>query len=122
MGVAMIAICLPTLRPVFQGWSLESIVKSFRSAISLRSMGSGHKSSLSTKENVARSESETAITGPQESGLEYGNPSSLDVEAYAMGAMGGKKANRVAGPAILRRQRSFILLKLLESAFFIMFP
>ena len=37
LGVGMIAICLPTLRPLFAGLSLESIIRSIRSAISLRS-------------------------------------------------------------------------------------
>lgn len=92
MGVAMIAICLPTLRPLFRSWSLESIVRSVRSAISLGSLGSGHKSSLAAKEIATRSESETAITGSQQAGLGYRNQSSLDVEIYAMGETGGEKA------------------------------
>ena len=41
LGVGMIAICLPTLRPLFAGWSPESIIRSIRSAISLRSFHSG---------------------------------------------------------------------------------
>lgn len=41
LGVGMIAICLPTLRPLFAGWSPESIIRSIRSAISLRSIQSG---------------------------------------------------------------------------------
>ena len=41
LGVGMIAICLPTLRPLFAGWSPESIIRSIRSAIFLRSVHSG---------------------------------------------------------------------------------
>ncbi|KAI4111250.1 MAG: hypothetical protein LQ339_000711 [Xanthoria mediterranea] len=40
IGVAVIAACLPTLRPLFQGFSPESIINSLRSAISLRSLRS----------------------------------------------------------------------------------
>ena len=103
IGVAMIAICLPTLRPILQNRSLESVVRSVRSAISLRSMGSDHKSPPTAEEVVARSESETAITGPPRSGLEYWDQSSLDMEIYAMGEIVGKKAQtRTAGPATLK--------------------
>ena len=42
LGVGMIAICLPTFRPIFKGWSPESIVRSVRSIISLRSVSSHH--------------------------------------------------------------------------------
>lgn len=41
LGVGMIAICLPTLRPLFRDWSPESIVRSIRSALSLHSIHSG---------------------------------------------------------------------------------
>jgi hypothetical protein len=41
MGVAMVAACLPTLRPLFYGVSLESIINSVRSMISLQSIRSG---------------------------------------------------------------------------------
>ena len=40
IGAAVIAACLPTLRPRFQGLAPESIINSLRSAISLRSLGS----------------------------------------------------------------------------------
>lgn len=91
MGVGMIAICLPTLRPFFRSWSLESIVRSFRS-ISLRSIGSGHKPSIDANENVARSDSETAIIGPQQQGFEHKDRGIMDVEAYPMGRVGRDKA------------------------------
>ncbi|KAF2792104.1 hypothetical protein K505DRAFT_388011 [Melanomma pulvis-pyrius CBS 109.77] len=37
--MAVVCACLPTLRPLFQGWSPESLVGSMRSAISLHSVG-----------------------------------------------------------------------------------
>jgi len=50
--VAVIAACLPTLRPIFYGWSPESIVGSIRSIISLRSLDSqGNQSTRSNRNN-----------------------------------------------------------------------
>ena len=37
-GVAVIAACLPTLRPLFLGKSLETLISSFRSMLSLNSL------------------------------------------------------------------------------------
>lgn len=42
LGVGMIAICLPSLRPLFAGWSAESIIRSLRSRLSLRSVNTSH--------------------------------------------------------------------------------
>lgn len=66
-------------------------------------MVSGLKPSLPAKETLARSESETVITGPQQAGLEYQKQNGMDVEAYSMREMGGEKAPKVmAGPGLLR--------------------
>ena len=94
MGVAMIAVCLPTLRPLFRNWSLESIIRSVRSVVSLRSMGSSRRSPPTAQEAAARSESETAIAGPQQPGLGYKHNDELDVEAYSLDEMGGESARR----------------------------
>ena len=60
MGVAMVAICLPALRPLLKGTSLESIMRSFRSILSLGSTASKSKSYRPSKEaDHARGESET---------------------------------------------------------------
>lgn len=90
IGIAMVAACLPVLRPLFQGWSPESIIRSFRSQLSLRSSGSGKKASLSVKNGIERTESETAITGVPYAGKSGHNTLvSIDVEAYAMGRVSG---------------------------------
>ena len=94
MGVAMIAVCLPTLRPLFRNLSLESIIRSVRSAVSLRSMGSSRRSPPAAQEAAARSESETAIAGPQQSGFDYKNYGDVDVEAYSMDEMVGESQRR----------------------------
>ena len=90
IGIAMVAACLPVLRPLFQGWSPESLIRSFRSQISLRSSGSGNKASPNAKRSAQRTESETAITGVPYAGKSSHTATvSIDVEAYAMGRVSG---------------------------------
>jgi hypothetical protein len=66
--VAVIGACLPTIRPIFLGWSPESIVGSIRSIMSLGSLDSqGH--SRRTRTGYSRdigpaSESATHFTQP----------------------------------------------------------
>lgn len=89
-GVAIVAACLPLLRPLFKSWSLESVIRSVRSAISLRTMSSrGRSSSNSRRRTTQRSESEVAITGVPYSGPTLDGLNSVDVEAYAMGKVSG---------------------------------
>ena len=40
LGVGMVAICLPTLRPLLVSWSIEKVIQSVRSVISLHSLAS----------------------------------------------------------------------------------
>ncbi len=89
-GVAIVAACLPLLRPLFNRWSLESVIRSIRSAISLRSTSSrGRSSSNSKRRTTQRSESEVAITGHPYRGPTLDGVNSVDVEAYAMGKVSG---------------------------------
>lgn len=107
IGIAMVAACLPVLRPLFQGWSPESIIRSFRSQISVRSSGSGNKASLNTKGNPRRTESETAITGVPWAGKSGNNTLiSIDVEAYAMGRVSGAERRETPerGPGRIWRE------------------
>lgn len=93
VGIALVAACLPVLRPLFQGWSPESIIRSLRSQISLRSVGSGNKASVNAKGIAKKTESETAITGVPYAGYAgktgHSTMVSIDVEAYAMGRVSG---------------------------------
>ncbi|KAI9648373.1 hypothetical protein NHQ30_003006 [Ciborinia camelliae] len=99
VGIAMIASCLPTLRPLFHGFSPESVIRSIRSALSLHSLSSRNKSFPgATKGPFERSESETAINGGSPNlapGAKRNNwnplatGDTIDVEAYAMGRIGG---------------------------------
>ena len=66
MGVGIVAICLPTLRPLFMGWSPETLMRSVRSVLSLRSMGSSKRSRYSENESKKfreRGESQTSLAG-----------------------------------------------------------
>jgi len=102
LGIAMIASCLPILRPLFNNFSPESVINSVRSALSLHSLGSRNKSFPGTKGgSYQRSESETAIAGiagnsasaSQKNVKNDWNPlgttDTIDVEAYAMGKVSG---------------------------------
>lgn len=64
LGVGIIAICLPTLRPLFRGWSPESIICSIRSALSLRSFHSGGSSA---KRSAGRSAKDAQNLGSESS-------------------------------------------------------
>ena len=90
IGVAIVAACLPLLRPLFKSWSLESVIRSIRSVISLRTMSSrGRSSSNSRRRTTQRTESEVPITGIPYSGPTLDGSNSVDVEAYAMGKVSG---------------------------------
>lgn len=88
MGVGIAAACLPMLRPLFEDWSLESVIRSVRSTI-IRSFGNGSNSPHIAKEGTGRSESETAIRGVPEQEKSQHELVSVDVEAYAMGRVNG---------------------------------
>ncbi|MCJ1330827.1 hypothetical protein MMC10_007514 [Thelotrema lepadinum] len=48
--LAVVGACLPTLRPIFHGFSPESVLGSIRSAVSLRSYFSGSRGTSHSKE------------------------------------------------------------------------
>ncbi|KAL9073756.1 MAG: hypothetical protein Q9161_002794 [Pseudevernia consocians] len=59
MGVALVAACLPTLRPLFHDVSVESVIHSVRSKLSLSSLRSTSKSSLTQGDTARRSNDST---------------------------------------------------------------
>jgi len=66
MGIAVTVACLPTLRPLFHGFSPESIIHSIRSRVSLQSLrgkGSDHpyNKNSNNKPGTSRSDSFTAL-------------------------------------------------------------
>ena len=68
LGVGMIAICLPAFRPLFAGWSPESILRSIRSVITLRSTSSSRSS---TKASTGRSNKGRHRLGSESSTMEH---------------------------------------------------
>jgi hypothetical protein len=110
LGIAMVASCLPILRPLFNDFSAESVINSIRSALSLNSLGSQNRSLSAPKGPYHQSESETAITlapaGSTSASVSASaankkdwNPTStvdsIDVEAYAMGRIDNKLPDRI---------------------------
>ena len=91
LGVGMIAICLPTLRPLFRGWSPESIIRSIRSALSLRSVHSGDSSARSTgrpAKDAQQVGSDSSIVGINMEPITNGKAST---EGNVTGAYGGEE-------------------------------
>ena len=67
LGVGIIAICLPTLRPLFRGFSPESILRSIRSALSLRSLHSSGSGGDGARRSPGRSAKEAQPLGSDSS-------------------------------------------------------
>ena len=77
MGVALIAACLPTLRPLFDGVSPESVIQSIRSNLSLSSLRS--KASF----HYIKSNSSRMSNGP--GGKPFPNEVGKQVETHIAG-------------------------------------
>lgn len=94
VGIALIAANLPVIRNLWRGLSAESIIRSIRSAISLRSHESGRESRSETQRRAEGSDSKTAIIGV----FQGRNPGmdSVNGEAYAMGKLSGERAFETA--------------------------
>ena len=84
LGVGMIAICLPTLRPLFRGWSPESLIRSIRSALSMRSAHSGGSSG---KKSTGRSGREAQHLGSESSVVAIQMEKMVDGKAGAEGVV-----------------------------------
>lgn len=82
LGVGMIAICLPTLRPLIAGVSPESIIRSVRSAISLRSIHSGSgRSPRNTTKVLERTASDSSAAGINMDYVSYSNGPKMSRES-----------------------------------------
>lgn len=96
MGVAMVAVCLPTLRALFQGWSPESIIRTFRSALSLGSSASKERSyRSSSNKRHKRGESEASLADVEAWGV-LGDEGRH--QAYAMGQVHAQKGEQARVP------------------------
>ena len=113
LGVGMVAICLPTLRPLFRGWSPESIIRSVRSALSLRSIHSGGSS---PRRSTGRSAGEAQQLGSESSivGINMANVANVKIstEGNFAPAYGGEEDYRRTegrGEGDIRVDREFVL-------------
>lgn len=113
LGVGMIAICLPTLRPLFRGWSPESIIRSIRSALSLRSFhssgGSARRSTGHSAKEAQQSGSKSSIVGINMRKLGNSNASTECIITRAHGGEEGRSRTGSHGDGDIRVDREVIL-------------
>ena len=113
LGVGIIAICLPTLRPLFRGWSPESILRSIRSALSLRSLNSGGSSARRSPGRSAKEAqqlgSESSIVGFHMEATTYGKGNTEGVVTRAYGGRDGKGHTERHGDSDIRVDREVVL-------------
>ena len=91
-GVAVIAACLPTIKPLIHGRAAESVVNSVRSALSLQSMGS-------SRERRTLKEDSSNLVGGKAHDLESLANSSRPVSANQT-TMKGKEEGRDGIPTV----------------------
>lgn len=116
LGVGIIAICLPTLRPMFRGWSPESILRSIRSALSLRSLPSGGSGS-GARRSPGRSSakeaqplgSDSSIVGIHTEATTYDKGSTEGVVTRAYGGEEGRGHAERHGSSDIRVDREVIM-------------
>ena len=113
LGVGMIAICLPTLRPLFRGWSPESIIRSIRSALSLNSIHSGgsnaRKSTGPSAKEARQLGSESSIVGINMENIISNKASTEGTTTRAYGDEMGRNQTESHGEGDIRVNREFIL-------------
>ena len=113
LGVGIIAICLPTLRPLFRGWSPESILRNITSALSLRSLhssGSGARRSPGRSAKEAQQlGSESSIVGIHMEATLYDKASTEGVVTRAYGGEEGRGHAERHGGSDIRVDREIVL-------------
>lgn len=93
MGVAMVAVCLPTLRPLFHGWSPERILHSFLSVLSLSSRSKSYRSFPENQRERGESETSLADAKPSVYAAHVNQH-----QAFAMGPMTTQQEGKVQTP------------------------
>ena len=116
LGVGIIAICLPTLRPLFRGFSPESILRSIRSALSLRSIHSGSSGARRSPGRSAAKEaqqplgSDSSIVGIHMEATTYDKASAEGVVTRAYGGEEGRGGHMEGqGGSDIRVDREVVL-------------
>lgn len=113
LGVGMIAICLPTLRPLFRDWSPESLIRSIRSALSLhstRSAGSspGRSTGRSAKE-AQQLGSESSIAGINMEDITNSRPRTEGTITPADRGQEGRRWTESHGESDIRVNREILI-------------
>ena len=104
MGVAVVVASLPTLRPLFHGVSVESVVRSIRSAVSLHSVRSkdslegNHKAGSLSSESVAAFADSAPVAGHR---IRDRNEDT-NVQTYVMSNFDHKRATSAEEPDGIR--------------------
>lgn len=93
MGVAMVAVCLPTLRPLFLGWSPERIIHSFLSVLSLSSRSKSYRSFPENQRERGESETSLADAKPSVYAAHVNQH-----QAFAMGPMTTQQEGKAQMP------------------------
>ena len=113
LGVGIIAICLPTLRPLFRGWSPESILRSIRSALSLRSLNSGGSGARRSPGRSAKEAqplgSDSSIVGIHMEATTYDKGSTEGVVTRAYGGEEARGHTERHGGSDIRVDREVVL-------------
>ncbi|KAF2750984.1 hypothetical protein M011DRAFT_455943 [Sporormia fimetaria CBS 119925] len=91
--IAVVGACLPTLRPLFRGWSPESVIGSIRSALSLSSNGSQRPHGLSSSKGQSHLGSQSA--GESIRGLRNSQEGRSDYELESLPKLEAQKDIRV---------------------------
>lgn len=89
IGVAMVAACLPVLRPILRDYSPQAVFDSLRSFLTLQSSANDSRSIFRGRNRPPSSDSQTSITRSTKSGV-WSNLTSLrtvNLEAFAMGRL-----------------------------------
>lgn len=112
LGVGMVAICLRTLRPLFHGWSPESIIRSVRSAISLRSVYSGGSSArISAGPSVREIQalgSESSVAGINMEEVTKGKANTDDTNTLDYEGEESSSRTESRDGGVIKRDRSFV--------------
>jgi hypothetical protein len=89
IGVAMVAACLPVLRPILRGYSPQAVFESLRSFLSLQSSANDNGPIFRVGNRPHSSDSQASITRAVKSDA-WNNLTSLrtvNLEAFAMGRL-----------------------------------
>lgn len=98
IGVAMVAVCLPTLMPLFHGWTVEKFFQTLRTFFSLESLSLRRSARSSSSKRHQKMDSETSLAKEDFGYTKQSNSH----QAYAMGPVDSQHtdAEKVPGGSV----------------------